>query len=65
MLHTALFLLFVAQILHFTRHWIALSRDLYADYSDRRLKAHLNWSRSDDMPIIGDTRPGSAMRRAG
>lgn len=64
MFQIALILLCTAQIVHFSRHWLSLSSDLYADYSDRRLKSHLSWTRTQRDPVFGDTRPGSAMRRA-
>ncbi len=64
MLHIALILLCIAQLIHFARHWLVLSTDLYGSYNDRRLKDHLSWSRGEQDRIYGDTRPGSAMRRA-
>lgn len=64
MLHIALILLCFAQIVHYARYWAVLSIDMYADYSDRRLKSHLDWSRTSNSMITGDTRPGSAMRRS-
>lgn len=65
MLHLALILLCTAQILHFARHWYALSVRLYAAHSDQRLKSHLDWSRHDAMAVFGDPRPGSALNRHG
>ena len=63
MIQLALLLLCSAQLLHFTRHWVALSRMLYAGHCDRRLKDHLDWSRAGEGALPGDPRPGSALRR--
>lgn len=63
MLHIALILLCFAQIVHYARHWTRLSLGMYAGYSDRRLKSHLDWSRTSGAMFMGDSRPGSAMRR--
>ncbi len=64
MVHIAIILLCTAQILHYARHWLVLSRRQYAEYMDRRLKSHLDWSRTSRDMIYGDARPGSALRRA-
>ena len=64
MLQIALTFLFIAQLIHFSRYWCAISAELYAEYSEKRLKSHLDWSRNSRGEIYGDTRPGSAMRRA-
>ena len=64
MFQIALILLCTAQIIHFSRYWFALSKELYGDYNDRRLKNHLSWTRGQKDAVFGDTRPGSAMRRA-
>ena len=44
MLQFALFLICFAQLIHLSRYWLTLSRALYAEHSDRKLKDHLDWS---------------------
>ena len=65
MLHLALIFLCTAQIIHFSRHWFALSTDLYTAHQDQRLKSHLKWNRNADIAAFGDARPGSALKRYG
>lgn len=43
MLYLALVFLFIAQILHFSRHWWRLTSTIREAQRDRRLKDHLNW----------------------
>ncbi len=63
MFQTALILMWIAQIIHFSRHWVVLSVDLHRESRDRLLKNHLSWSAASATVRYGDTRPGSAMGR--
>lgn len=65
MLYIALIFLCAAQMIHFSRHWYALSTDLYTAHQDKRLKSHLKWNQNTDQVAFGDSRPGSAMKRYG
>ena len=61
MLHMALILLCLAQILHFSRHWLVLTRRMHEEAKDARIKDHLKWKREID--ILGSSAPGSALKR--
>ena len=61
MLHLALTLLCLAQILHFSRHWLVLTRRMREEAKDQRIKTHLKWKKQRE--IYGSTVPGSALQR--
>lgn len=42
MLEFALILICFASLVQSSRHWVAVSQDLYQNYNDNRLKSHLN-----------------------
>ena len=60
MLHVALTLLCLAQILHLSRHWLVLTRRMREEAKDARIKSHLQWKSKSE--IHGSTVPGSALR---
>lgn len=64
MLHVALIFLCIAQILHFSRHWLVLTARLREEARDQRLKEHLDWKTLHRNPALGSAAPGSAVRRA-
>ncbi len=61
MLHVALMLLCLAQLVHFSQHWLALSAVQLKEHREERLRSHLDWSRTSGSLGHGSTRPGSAM----
>lgn len=44
MLEFALLLICAATFMQSSRHWAVVSRELYEEYNETRLKSHLNWS---------------------
>lgn len=53
MLHVALVLLCAAQLIHFSRYWLAISREMVASYEEARLTRHLDWSTPRKGPRVG------------
>lgn len=56
MLHVALIFLCTAQIIHFTRHWLALTAQMRKDNARSRLNDHLDWSKPGWRPRVGSLR---------
>ncbi len=50
MVTTAFTLLCSAQIVHFLNHWLLLSRRLYAEHRESRLRGHLDWHGEQHRP---------------
>lgn len=65
MLHVALVFLCMAQLIHFSSHWLALSSVQYKAHQDKKLRAHLDWSKTADFQVLGNTKPGSAFSTRG
>lgn len=41
----ALFCICLSMWLHFGRHWVLLSCDIYSDHKAARLREHLDWTK--------------------
>lgn len=65
MLHVALVFLCLAQLIHFSSHWLALSSVQLKAYQEKKLRAHLDWSRTSNFQVRGNTKPGSAFAARG
>jgi len=52
LLSQSLFFLCLAQIIHFTSHWVRLTRSILEDWRTRRLRSHLNWNGPQHRPRV-------------
>ncbi len=45
----AFILLCLAQMLHYSTHWLALTRSMRDDRDQKAMTSHLDWSRAADL----------------
>ena len=62
MLDAALIILCLAMMLHFSRYWISITKQLAEERKDERIKSALDWKTLRRNPALGSVAPGSAMR---
>ena len=53
LLTMSLLFLCTAQILHLSRYWAGLTRDLYTEMQDTRLRRHIDWNRPQHRSRVG------------
>lgn len=59
MLYVALVFLCLAQMLHFSRHWLTLTQKMREDARDVRVRSELNWKTQRRNPSLsGGERTG-------